>query len=188
MAKKFLPEFQNKAMSQFDVPFFVSGVVVSAVIAFLISTKKVKRAVCVINEEHSLVVRGRIDLSEFGSYCRAVCTLSGLTPGLHGLHVHRCGDLSKGCASTCDHYNPHGASHGGPLGKDRHRGDFGNIVADEKGVCTTEVIADVTLDEIVGRAFVIHQDEDDLGRGSNDESRKTGNAGKRIACGIIQSM
>ena len=41
---------------------------------------------------------------------------------------------------------------------------------------------------ILGKSLVIHQSEDDLGRGGNEGSLKTGNAGKRVACGIIEKI
>ena len=101
------------------------------------------------------------------------------------MHVHVAGDLREQCASACDHYNPERRAHGGRTGLARHRGDLGNIVADEKGECKDVIDADVGIDEILGRMLVLHAQADDLGLGGDVESRKTGNAGKRIGCGVI---
>ena len=117
--------------------------------------------------------------------CRIECHLKYLPPGLHGLHAHEFGDLTKGCSSTCKHYNPENTNHGGPLGTNRHRGDFGNISVNEYGDCDGVYLTNVNLHEILGRGLILHEDEDDLGLGENEESKKTGNAGKRIACGVI---
>lgn len=48
----------------------------------------------------------------------------------------------------------------------------------------------ITLQEgkensVLGRAVVVHADQDDLGRGGNEDSTKTGNAGARLACGVV---
>ena len=71
-------------------------------------------------------------------------------------------------------------------------GDLGNIVANSDSYPTPVVIYDrlVSLDPaseafVGGRAIVIHGGEDDLGRGDNPESLVTGNAGPRVACGVI---
>ncbi|XP_023374108.1 copper chaperone for superoxide dismutase isoform X2 [Otolemur garnettii] len=65
--------------------------------------------------------------------CLIEGTIDGLEPGLHGLHVHQYGDLTQNCNSCGDHFNPDGASHGGPQDSDRHRGDLGNVRANADG-------------------------------------------------------
>ena len=119
--------------------------------------------------------------------------LKNLTPGKHGFHIHEAGNLEEGCASCCAHFNPLNKQHGGTAemdGKNRHLGDLGNIEADKNGRCVT-TIHDKYLQltgfkyNIIGRSIVVHENEDDLGRGVNAESKKTGNAGARIGCGVI---
>lgn len=113
-------------------------------------------------------------------------TVEGLKPGLHGFHVHEFGDLSNGCISTGGHFNPHGKQHGAPTDENRHAGDLGNITADESGVAKV-MLSDHVLKvhDIIGRALVVHADEDDLGRGGHEDSKTTGHAGARVSCGII---
>ena len=116
--------------------------------------------------------------------------ISGLTPGKHGFHIHEYGDLSKGCESAGAHYDPDGVDHG-DIDKG-HVGDLGNVVADDDGVAKFKIFAhrvDLSGDRsVVGRAMVIHEDEDDLGKGGDAESLKTGNAGARLGCGVIRLM
>lgn len=68
-------------------------------------------------------------------------------------------------------------------------GDLGNVVADEAGVARFAVVdKNITLAgpySVIGRTFVVHEKEDDLGKGGNEDSKKTGNAGGRLACGVI---
>ena len=116
-------------------------------------------------------------------------TLSGLKPGLHGFHVHALGDTTNGCMSTGPHFNPAGKVHGAPEDENRHAGDLGNVtVGDDGKVNFTIVDSQIPLsgpDSIIGRAVVVHADPDDLGKGGHELSLTTGNAGGRIACGII---
>ncbi|XP_068662011.1 superoxide dismutase [Cu-Zn] 1 [Aristolochia californica] len=116
-------------------------------------------------------------------------SLSGLQPGLHGFHVHALGDTTNGCMSTGPHFNPAGKEHGAPDDENRHAGDLGNVTAGDDGTVTfTTVDSQIPLtgpNSIVGRAVVVHADPDDLGRGGHELSKSTGNAGGRVACGVI---
>jgi len=117
--------------------------------------------------------------------------LSGLKPNsLHGFHVHEAGDLTDKCTSMCAHFNPYGKTHGCPGMSERHVGDLGNIKTNSKGEAKYSFYDNViklrgSKSNIIGRGLIIHEDEDDCGKGGDSESLKTGNAGKRITCAVI---
>jgi len=74
----------------------------------------------------------------------------------------------------------------------RHIGDLGNVQSDANGVAQVNIqdkfIALNGEHSVVGRCLVVHEKADDLGRGGDEESKKTGNAGKRLACGIVGTV
>ena len=80
-------------------------------------------------------------------------------------------------------------THSGPEDEVRHVGDLGNVEADAEGNGKYEIMDRLVMLQgpfsVVGRSCVLHKGTDDLGRGGDDESLKTGNAGARIACGVI---
>lgn len=134
-------------------------------------------------------ISGTITFTETSQGILISGNVTGLTEGNHGFHVHSLGDISGGCATTGAHFNPTNATHGGPNSTERHVGDLGNILAGSDGVAvinfTDNVIALSGVNNIIGRAVVVHKDEDDLGLGGDEGSKTTGNAGDRIACGVI---
>uniref|UniRef100_F6JRN6 Superoxide dismutase [Cu-Zn] n=1 Tax=Amaranthus hypochondriacus TaxID=28502 RepID=F6JRN6_AMAHP len=146
------------------------------------------KGVTVLNSSEG--VTGTIYFTQEGDGPTTVSgNISGLKPGLHGFHVHALGDTTNGCMSTGPHFNPAGKEHGSPEDDVRHAGDLGNITAGDDGTATFTLIdSQIPLsgaNSIVGRAVVVHADPDDLGRGGHELSKTTGNAGGRIACGII---
>lgn len=118
--------------------------------------------------------------------------LSGLPANsTHGIHIHEVGECTApDFESAGDHFNPTDAAHGTESEGDPHAGDLPNIETDENGEVTTEL--DAPGDIIVDRqednslfdgentALVVHEDEDDY------ETDPTGDAGDRIACGVIE--
>ncbi|CAN5621230.1 hypothetical protein BH23BAC4_BH23BAC4_05220 [soil metagenome] len=117
----------------------------------------------------------------------------GLEPGSRGFHVHEFGDCGVGedgdpAGAAGGHFDPHDARHG-PRDADRqirHKGDFGNVDVDQDGRASGRFIDDlIRLDganNIIGKAVIVHEGEDDL------QTQPTGDAGGRAACGVIEAM
>ena len=148
-------------------------------------------AICVMNPDGGSGVSGVVKfIQQEGQKVTIQAHLKGLSPGLHGFHIHEWGNLTNGCVTAGAHFNPHKTTHAGPDDEVRHVGDMGNIEADADGNGVL-VLEDRLIriygneNNVVGRAVVVHAKVDDLGRGNDEESLKTGNAGPRLACGVI---
>jgi Cu-Zn family superoxide dismutase len=137
-------------------------------------------------------VKGRIRLVQESpdAPVQIIGTVIGLTQGKHGFHIHEHGATANKCKDAGGHYNPFDHDHSGPTAMKRHVGDLGNVeVAENHAVAIDMIDEVVTLHgphSVLGRSIVIHAGEDDLGNSGDPGSLKTGNAGARVACGIIQ--
>lgn len=138
------------------------------------------------------VTEGFAYFEEVEGGLRVVVDVRGLEPGRRGIHVHEHGSCAPGpdgepAGAAGGHFAPLGSPHGAPDDPEgqRHVGDFGNLeVADDGTARLTFVDEVATLTDqtgIVGRALVIHAEQDDL------ETQPTGDAGARVACGIIEA-
>ncbi len=141
--------------------------------------------VAVLHPASGSDVEGVVLFSNNDDGVRVGAQISGLAPmSTHGFHIHEFGDCREPDASSAGgHLNPDGLPHGAPDDDRRHDGDLGNLVTNGAGVAqTNEVDPELSFtgpDSILGRAVVIHANADDL------ESQPSGDAGTRIACGVI---
>jgi Cu-Zn family superoxide dismutase len=131
---------------------------------------------------------GEATFEQVGNTVRVVVFVQGLKPGQeHGLHIHEVGDCSSGDGmSTKGHFNPFGKPHAHPSSPDRHAGDLPALRANKQGRGNVQVDMDIiTLTpgaaSIIGRGLIVHADPDDY------KTQPTGNAGARIACGVIRA-
>lgn len=115
--------------------------------------------------------------------------VKGLPPGEHAFHVHAVGKCEPPFTSAGGHFNPAGKKHGMMAAEGHHAGDMPNLHIPVSGELTIEVVnADITLDkgkpnsvfDADGSAVVIHAGKDDY------KTDPTGDAGGRIACGVIE--
>lgn len=144
------------------------------------------QAVALLNPTDQSQVHGVVRFEKVPEGLKITGLIEGLTPGKHGFHIHEFGDCSAPDGSSAGgHFNPTGMKHGAPTDSIRHVGDLGNIVADAQGRVELNMVdSQIALDgenSILSRGVVVHAGADDL------TSQPSGNAGSRVACGVIES-
>jgi len=129
---------------------------------------------------------GTVTFTQRGDKVEVVADVTGLAPNReHGFHVHEKGDCSSGDGmSAGGHFNPDGKPHG-PQEAPHHAGDLPSLKADAAGKVDMRVRLAAGLAigggpaDIVGRGLIVHAQPDDY------KTQPTGNAGARVACGVI---
>jgi Cu-Zn family superoxide dismutase len=132
---------------------------------------------------------GRVDLVAVDDGVLLKLALKGLPPGGHAFHVHAVGKCEPPFTSAGGHFNPQNKKHGMMAADGHHAGDMPNLDVPSSGELKIEVVnTAVSLDKGAanslfkpeGTALVIHAVPDDY------KSDPAGNAGARIACGVIE--
>ena len=116
----------------------------------------------------------------------------GIAPGNHAFHVHAVGKCEPPTFDSAGgHFNPENHQHGFAVKGGWHSGDLPNITVPADGKLTIDVLApelsvsdddDEKMLDADGAAVVVHEGVDDY------TTQPTGNAGKRIACGVVQAV
>lgn len=135
-------------------------------------------------------VSGEVTFAEEGGTVSMSASLTGLTEGVHAIHIHEKADCSSADGkSTGGHWNPTFQPHAKWGAEDGyHKGDIGNFDADSEGNASVSfstnewcIGCDDETKNIVGKAIIVHQGTDDF------TSQPSGAAGARVACtGIIR--
>lgn len=114
--------------------------------------------------------------------------LKGAVPGEHAFHVHAVGKCEAPFTSAGGHFNPVSRKHGLEAAEGAHAGDMPNLHVPANGELTIEIANPMvslvkgqsnSVFDADGSAIVIHAGVDDY------KTDPTGNAGDRIACGVI---
>jgi Cu-Zn family superoxide dismutase len=130
---------------------------------------------------------GKVDFTDTPSGVLMRLDLTAVPPGEHALHLHTVGKCEPpDFKSAGSHFNPDETKHGLLSDEGPHAGDLPNIYVPESGKITIEVLAPLVslsgeralLDDD-GTAIVIHDGADDA------LTDPAGNAGVRIACGVV---
>lgn len=110
--------------------------------------------------------------------------LHGLTPGVHGFHVHQNSDCSQNGMAAGGHFDPKNtAKHLGPYNDDGHLGDLPALYVNSDGTATVPVLAPriMKIAEIKKHSLMVHEGGDTY----SDSPASLGGGGARMECGVI---
>ncbi len=130
---------------------------------------------------------GEATFEQVGDKVRVSIFVQGLKPGQeHGMHIHEAADCSGDAMGTKGHFNPYGKPHSHSGSAERHAGDLPPLKAGKDGRGNVQAEIDIITvgpgpASIIGRGLIVHADPDDY------KTQPTGNAGARIACGVIKA-
>jgi superoxide dismutase, Cu-Zn family len=134
---------------------------------------------------------GTVTFTQVAGGVRVVADLAGVTPpGNHGFHIHENGQCEhdpagKHFTTAGGHFNPTGAPHGCPDSASHHAGDLGNVAIQAGGTghldVTTSMLSLSGPNSVIGKAVILHTGADDC------TTQPTGNAGGRLACGVVSA-
>ena len=143
-------------------------------------------AVAELRPTQGNAVAGTVRFEQRGGKVIVQASITGLKPNAeHGFHVHEKPDCSTPDGMGAGgHFNPGGKPHAHHGKADRHAGDMPNLRADASGVARMMWESDLLTvgagaANVVGRSVIVHRDPDDY------TSQPAGNAGARVACGLI---
>ena len=142
---------------------------------------------------------GSVTFTQVGGRVRVNAFATGLAPfaEFHGFHIHTNGSCSPTFAAAGGHWNPGGTTHGD------HAGDLPVLYADSAGTARASYFVDgFTVDQLLadagGVSVIVHGSPDNYGNipsryqssqssepGPDTETKNTGDAGARIACGVV---
>jgi len=150
-------------------------------------TKTGPMATATLSPTTGQTAKGTVQFTETADGVQVTVDLTNVPPGVHGFHIHEGASCADDAKAAGGHFNPNNMPHAAPTDVSHHAGDFGNVTADDKGeVHTTFMTHSVTVaagpNSAVGHAVVLHANPDDL------TTQPSGNAGARIACGVVTAM
>lgn len=152
-------------------------------IAFLFATSLYadQSSVTLYKTEDNKTSLGQVQFQDTEYGLLITPNLTGLPPGLHGLHLHEKGDCGNQGMAAGGHYDPKNTkSHQGPYGKG-HLGDLPVLSVDVNGAATTPTLAPrLSVADLKNLSLMIHSGGDNY-----SDTPPLGGGGARMACGVI---